>query len=61
MPLPTSFGHVAFEQVAVIVDEPLFIAVASPWLPAALLIVPTDAVPEDHVTVEVIFCVLPSV
>jgi hypothetical protein len=47
-------------DVAVIVDVPAPTLVASPWLPAALLIVATFGVPEVQVTEVVMFWVLPS-
>jgi hypothetical protein len=48
-------------SVAVIVVCPLPTLVASPLVPAALLMVATAGELEDHATVVVIFCVLPSV
>ncbi len=48
-------------NVAVIVVLPVPTLVASPLLPAVLLIVATVAVADAHVTVPVMSCVLPSV
>ena len=47
--------------VAVMVVCPLPTLVASPLVPAALLMVATAGELEDHATVAVMFCVLPSV
>lgn len=41
-------------------EVPAFTAVASPFEPAVLLMVAVLGVPEDQVTVAVMFCVLPS-
>jgi hypothetical protein len=48
-------------SVAVMVVCPVLTLVASPFVPAALLIVATAKVFDVHVTVAVMFCVLPSV
>lgn len=48
-------------SVAVMVVCPVPTLVASPFIPAALLIVATAKVFDVHVTVPVMFCVLPSV
>jgi len=48
-------------SVAVMVVCPVLTLVASPFVPAALLIVATAEVFDVHVTVLVMFCVLPSV
>ena len=48
-------------KVAVIVVCPVLALVASPFVPAELLMVATAAVFELHVTVVVMFWVLPSV
>ena len=47
-------------EAAVMLEVPAATLVASPWLPAVLLIVATFAVAKDHVTEVVMFCVLPS-
>jgi hypothetical protein len=48
-------------ELAVIVTVPVPALVASPWLPAVLLMLATDPVSELHSTVPVTSCVLPSV
>ena len=48
-------------SVAVMVVCPLPTLVASPLVPEALLMVATAGELEDHATVVVMFCVLPSV
>jgi hypothetical protein len=48
-------------EVAVIVVCPVPALVASPFVPAELLMLATAAPLELHVTVVVMFCVLPSV
>jgi hypothetical protein len=47
--------------LAVMVAEPVATLLASPWLPALLLIVAAEVVSELHCTVPVTSCVLPSV
>ena len=48
-------------SVAVMVVCPVLTLVASPFIPAVLLIVATAKVFDVHVTVPVMFCLLPSV
>ena len=48
-------------RVAVMVVCPALTLVARPFVPAVLLMVATAGELEDHATVVVMFCVLPSV
>jgi hypothetical protein len=47
--------------VAEMLELPVATLVASPWLPAALLIVATKTIDDAHCTEPVMSCVLPSV
>ena len=54
-----SKGHLSISAVIVVV--PTASVVARPFEPAALLTVAVAGVPDDHVTVVVMFCVVVSV